>query len=214
VTRKAYSVGKLRRFILLLSGLVTCHSSLVTVVKGGAHLTDGERKVNTPSALSSFGSLHPSGPRHPIVKARSFRIERRQQMSNNKQRLMGAILLIGILVTLMLSKWIVAAQPALSQQTQYSSYTGRWEYRILTSSLSDAIGFNRGPMSTSIIKGKMVSGPVPGPSLEERLKDFVDQGFVVESFQTLLAIDFQGSTLTGLSARSEPTIVVLLKRQK
>src|SRR5436309_3154888 len=31
----------------------------------GAHLTDEERKVNTPSALSSFGSLHPSGPRHP-----------------------------------------------------------------------------------------------------------------------------------------------------
>ncbi|MEN3330695.1 MAG: hypothetical protein V7641_60 [Blastocatellia bacterium] len=209
MTRKAYSVGKLRRFILLLSGLVTRHCC-----KGGAHLTDEERKVNTPSALSSFGSLHPSGPRHPIVKTRSFRIERRQQMSNNKQRLMGAILLVGILVTLMLSKWIVVAQPALSQQTQHSSDTGRWEYRILTSSLSDAIGFNRGPMSTSIIKGKMVSGPLPGPSLEERLRDFVDQGFVVESFQTLLAIDLQGSTLTGLSARSEPTIVVLLKRQK
>ena len=32
---------------------------------GGAYWTDEERKVNTPSALSSFGSLHPSGSRHP-----------------------------------------------------------------------------------------------------------------------------------------------------
>ena len=134
-------------------------------------------------------------------------------MSNNQPIIIRSFLLASIIVVLMLSRWVLAAPPTFSQQALPSS-TGGWEYRILTSRLSDATGVKQGP-TTIMSKGKpIIISPAPDPSLEERIKDLADQGFEVDSFQALSAIDAGGNTYTGLSVRSDPELVVLLKRQK
>ena len=138
--------------------------------------------------------------------------EREMMMINHKPKLSWVILLMGVLITMMLSKWILAAQPVSSQPAQPSSNPGAWEYRIVTGALSETIRIKQlvqvpgSPGNPTIVTATL-------SALEDRIKELTDQGFVVDQLQTLSLLNIDGNA-SGILGRSEPTIVVLLKRQK
>jgi hypothetical protein len=111
-----------------------------------------------------------------------------------------------------LSKESVGEQQVPASTQPANSANAKWEYRILTCPLSNAMGLER-RTETYQYRGKTQTYLAP-PSLEIQIKELADQGYEIQSFQALSPITAKGDTYSGLSVGSEPTIVVLFKLMK